>query len=416
MHINDQPVDAASLRPGAETTLRQWLAVFAVAISAFAFVTSEFLPVGLLPQIARDLGVTPGTAGLMVTTPGVLAAIFAPGMLILAGRMDRRRVFLLLTAMLLASNIVSAMSTNFAVMLIGRAMLGAALGGFWTLATAAAGRLVQVSDAARATAIILTGVTCATVIGVPLGTFIAGLASWRASFLTTGGLVAVALIAQALLVPSLPSATALRIANFVELMRRPHTRLSMLMVALVFGAHFSTYTFIAPLLQQDFSLGAITLLLLAFGVIGFFSNALLSMVVANRLKTSVAAMTALLLCALSSMLLLDHVRIGEIAAMLMWGVAFGALPLCFSVWIQRGTADRPEAGSAMFVSVIQVAIALGSSVGGTIVDHAGVRADFVLGCGLAVLGLITLQRLAAMERPRPAAASSLDCNCGASLD
>jgi predicted MFS family arabinose efflux permease len=190
----------------------------------------------------------------------------------------------------------------------------------------------------------------------------------------------------------------------------------MLMVALVFGAHFSTYTFIAPLLQQDFSLGAITLLLLAFGVIGFFSNALLSMVVANRLKTSVAAMTALLLCALSSMLLLDHVRIGEIAAMLMWGVAFGALPLCFSVWIQRGTADRPEAGSAMFVSVIQVAIALGSSVGGTIVDHAGVRADFVLGCGLAVLGLITLQRLAAMERPRPAAASSLECNCGASLD
>ncbi|MFP3534820.1 MFS transporter, partial [Burkholderia sp. SIMBA_042] len=77
----------------------------------------EFLPVGLLPQIARDLGVTPGTAGLMVTTPGVLAAIFAPGMLIPAGRMDRRRVFLLLTAMLLASNIVSAMSTNFAVML-----------------------------------------------------------------------------------------------------------------------------------------------------------------------------------------------------------------------------------------------------------------------------------------------------------
>jgi predicted MFS family arabinose efflux permease len=411
--MNDRSVTLAP-SPHGETTLRQWLSVFAVAISAFAFVTSEFLPVGLLTEIANDLRVTPGTAGLMVTTPGVMAAIFAPGLMMFAGRMDRRHVFLLLTAMLLASNIVSAISTNLATMLIGRAMLGAALGGFWTLATAAAGRLVHVSDAARATAIILTGVTCATVIGVPLGTFIAGFASWRMSFFATGGLVALALISQALLVPSLPSAAALRIADFVMLLRSPFMRLSMLMVALVFGAHFSTYTFIAPLLQQDFTMSAITLLLLAFGVIGFFSNALTSMVVAKRLKTSVAATTALLLCALSAMILLQHARIGEIAAMLIWGVAFGAIPLCFSVWIQQGTADLPEAGSAMFVSVIQVAIALGSLVGGTIVDRAGVRADLVFGGALAILGLVTLQRLAAMERPAKVAV--LECECSPSLD
>lgn len=411
--MNDRPSVSVSAQPG-ETTLRQWLSVFAVAISAFAFVTSEFLPVGLLTEIAHDLGVSTGTAGLMVTTPGVLAAIFAPGLMIFAGRMDRRIVFLLLTAMLLVSNFVSAWSTNLTVMLIGRAMLGAALGGFWTLATAAAGRLVHGSDAPRATAVILTGVTLATVIGVPLGTFIAGLSSWRMSFIVTGGLVALALVAQVLLVPSLPSATALRIADFVALLRRPHMRLSMLMVALVFGAHFSTYTFITPLLQEDFSMSAITLMLLGFGVIGFFSNALMSMVVSKRLKTSVLAMTTALLGALAAMILLDHVRAAEVAAMLAWGVAFGALPLCFSVWIQRSTDDLPEAGSALFVSVIQVAIALGSSVGGTIVDHAGVRADFVLGIGLAVLGLVTLQRLAAMERP--AKITELECECEPSLD
>jgi predicted MFS family arabinose efflux permease len=411
--MNDRSPILAPAEQG-ETTLRQWLSVFAVAISAFAFVTAEFLPVGLLTDIAHDLRVTPGTAGLMVTTPGVMAAIFAPGLMMFAGRMDRRQVFLLLTAMLLASNFVSALATNLTTMLIGRAMLGAALGGFWTLATAAAGRLVHASDAARATAIILTGVTFATVIGVPLGTFIAGLASWRMSFFVTGGLVALALVAQALLVPSLPSAAALRIADFVTLLRRPHTRLSMLMVALVFGAHFSTYTFITPLLQQDFAMSAITLLLLAFGVIGFFSNALTSMAVAKRLKASVAAMTALLLCALSAMIVLDHSRIGEIAAMLMWGVAFGAIPLCFSVWIQRGTGDLPEAGSAMFVSVIQVAIALGSSVGGAIVDRAGVRSDLLLGCALAVFGLVTLQRLTAMERP--VKVPTLECECSPSLD
>ncbi|GJH18307.1 MFS transporter [Caballeronia novacaledonica] len=368
-------------------------------MSAFAFVTAEFLPVGLLSQIAHDLGVKPGVAGLMVTTPGIMAAIFAPALIAGAGRMDRRFVFLLLTAVLLVSNVLCAIATSFPVLLAGRALLGAALGGFWTLATAAAPRLVEPKDAAKATATILTGVTFATVIGVPLGTFIASFASWRASFAATAGLVALALVAQALLVPSLPSASALRIGDFRTLLRRPETRWSLLMVALVFGAHFSTYTYIAPLLEQDFSISAITLLLFGFGLVGFFSNALMSMAVANHLKKSVAAMIVLLLAAIASMLLLDHSIIGEAAGMLLWGVAFGALPLCFSVWIQRGTADLPEAGSAMFVSIIQVAIAVGSALGGSIVDHAGVRADFTLGCGLAVLGLMTLSRLAALERP-----------------
>jgi len=394
--------------------LRQWLSVVAVAVSAFAFVTAEFLPVGLLSQIAHDLGVKPGVAGLMVTMPGIMAAIFAPALIAGAGRMDRRFVFLLLTAVLLISNVLCAIATSFPVLLAGRALLGAALGGFWTLATAAAPRLVEPKDAAKATATILTGVTCATVIGVPLGTFIASFASWRASFAATAGLVALALAAQALLVPSLPSASALRVSDFKTLLRRPQTRWSLLMVALVFGAHFSTYTYIAPLLEQDFSVRGITLLLFGFGLVGFFSNALMSMAVANHLKKSVAAMILLLLIAISSMLVLDHSIVGEAAGMLLWGVAFGALPLCFSVWIQRGTADMPEAGSAMFVSIIQAAIAARSAVGGSIVDHVGVSADFTLGCGLAVLGLLALQRLAALERP--AAKPSFVSECEPSAD
>ncbi|WP_184140953.1 MFS transporter [Paraburkholderia atlantica] len=412
MHI-DTPTTSASLE-GSSTSATQWLSVIAVAVSAFAFVTAEFLPVGLLPQIAHDLGVSPGVAGLMVTTPGLMGAILAPTLIVSAGRMDRRYVFLLLTAGLLISNIVCAIAPNLTIMLVGRALLGGALGGFWTLATAAAPRLVQAKDAAKATGTILTGVTFATVIGVPLGTFIASFASWRLSFAATAGLVSLALLAQAFLVPSLPSASALRIADFKTLLGRPHTRLSMVMVALVFGAHFSTYTYIAPLLEHDFSLSAITLLLFGFGLIGFFSNALASMVISDHLKKSVAAMVLLLLGAMSSMLLLEHSPIGETAGMLLWGIAFGALPLCFSVWIQRSTTDLPEAGSAMFVSIIQVAIAAGSAVGGTIVDRAGIHADFTLGLGLALLGLVTLQRLAVLERP--AAASALDCACDASAD
>jgi len=374
------------------TPLRAWLAVGSVTIGAFAFVTTEFLPVGLLPQVARDLGVTPGTAGLMVTVPGVIAAISAPGMMLGAGRIDRRNILLILSVLLLASNLISAFAPNFVVMLLGRAILGASLGGFWTLALAAAGRLVRPHDAARATAMILTGVTCATVIGVPLGTFISSFASWRASFMVTGGLVAVALAAQALLVPSLPSTAALRFADLVALWRRPHARKSLLMVALIFGAHFSSYTYIAPFLLQNasFSVSSITWLLLGFGFVGFVSNAAFSALVTRNLKASLGTVVSLLMLALLTMPLLRHSESAVTVTVLLWGIAFGAIPLCLSVWMQLATPDLPEAGSALFVGIIQVAIAVGSLVGGTVVDRVGIPADFWFGSALAFLGLAAI--------------------------
>ncbi|WP_345816183.1 MFS transporter [Paraburkholderia sp. PREW-6R] len=410
MLIEDNPPTNGVLADDdTSSSLRSWLAVVAVAIGAFAFVTTEFLPVGVLPRVAVDLGVLPGTAGLMVTVPGVIAAISAPGSMLVAGRMDRRRVFLLLTALLLASNLISAFAPTFLIMLVGRALLGAALGGFWTLATAASGRLVKPKDSARAMATILTGVTCATVIGVPLGTFIASFASWRASFMATGVLVAVALVAQFIFVPSLPSSAALRLRDLVELLRRPHPRRSMMMVALVFGAHFSSYTYITPFLLRNANLGmaTITWLLLGFGIIGFFSNFAISSTVTRHLKMSVGAMVSLLMVALVSLPLLQHSSLGVVALVLAWGVSFGALPLCFSVWIQRATPDSPEAGSALFVSIIQVAIAVGSLVGGMVVDHVGITADFMFGSGLALFGLATLASFGAREKA--AATEAVPC-------
>jgi predicted MFS family arabinose efflux permease len=397
---NNLPAGTDSPDDSASSSLRSWLAVGAVAIGAFAFVTTEFLPVGLLPRVAADLGVLPGTAGLMVTVPGVIAAISAPGSMLVAGQMDRRRVFLLLTALLLASNLISAFAPSFLVLLFGRALLGAALGGFWTLATAASGRLVRPKDSAKAMATLLTGVTCATVIGVPLGTFIASFASWRASFMATGVLVAVALVAQFVFVPSLPSSAALRMRDLVSLLRLPHPRRSMLMVALVFGAHFSSYTYITPFLLRNanFTMSTITWLLLGFGIIGFVSNFAVSSTVTRNLKISVAVMVSLLMFALLAMPLLQHSSIGVAALVLAWGVSFGALPLCFSVWIQRATPDSPEAGSALFVSIIQVAIAVGSLVGGVVVDHVGISADFLLGSSLALLGLAALASFGRSEQ------------------
>jgi predicted MFS family arabinose efflux permease len=386
--LPELPSQAGSI----QSPMRSWLSVGSVTVGAFAFVTTEFLPVGLLPQIAHDLGVSPGTAGLMVTTPGVIAAISAPGMMLGAGRIDRRVILLALSILLLASNFVSAFASNFGFMLLGRALLGASLGGFWTLALAAAGRLVPERHAARATAMILAGVTFATVIGVPFGTFISSLASWRASFVATGILAAVALIAQMALLPSMPSSAALRFSDLRALLSRAHPRKSLLMVALVFGAHFSSYTYIAPFLVENakFSLPTISTVLLGFGFVGFVSNFAVSATVTRNLKASLFTMVTILMVALFALPLLHASEAGVVVAVLAWGVAFGAIPLCLSVWMQASTPDLPEAGSALFVSIIQVAIAVGSLAGGAVVDSIGVPADFWFGTCLAVAGLIAI--------------------------
>lgn len=371
--------------------LRSWLSVVSVAIGAFAFVTTEFLPVGLLSQIALDLNVSQGTAGLMVTIPGIIAAISAPGLMLGAGRINRRLILLVLSVLLLASNLVSAFAPGFGIMLLGRALLGAALGGFWTLALATSGRLVKQEHAAKATAMILSGVTFATVIGVPLGTFISGLSSWRVSFMATGALAAFALAAQVLLLPSLPSKAAIRFSDMRALLGRSNPRKSLLMVALVFGAHFSSYTYVAPFLAESgFSLSAITTVLLGFGFVGFVSNLAISTTVTRHLQTSLFSIVAVLMVALFSLPLLHASAAGVTVMVLAWGIAFGAIPLCLSIWLQLSSPDLPEAGSALFVSIVQVAIALGSFSGGVIVDGFGISATIWLGSVLALAGLVMI--------------------------
>ena len=369
-----------------------WLAVLSVAVGAFAFVATEYLPVGLLPSISRDLGITPGTAGLMVTTPGVVAAISAPALLLAAGRINRRTILLLLAGLLLASNLVSAIAPNFIVMLLGRLLLGASLGGFWTVALGASGQLASEARAARASATIFMGITLATVIGVPLATLIAELSSWRMAFAASGALAALAFVAQAVYLPSLPPKAAVRLQDMRSLLGRRVMLKSMLVVLLGFGAHFSSYTYIAPFLEQSasFTPTGVTAMLLMFGVVGFVANFAISTVVSQHLKRSLASMIALVMVALFALPYLHASPIGVIAAIVAWGVAYGAIPLCLSIWMSFSTPEQPEAGSSMFVSTVQTAIATGSLVGGAVVDHLGIPATMHLGAWLALIGIVVI--------------------------
>ncbi|MFB9952879.1 MFS transporter [Rhizobium puerariae] len=365
---------------GTTSPARSWLAVLSLALGSFASVTAEFLPVGVLPEVAESFGITAGSAGLMMTLPGVLAALAAPGVMLLAGSTDRRRILLLLSVILLAACLLSAWAPTYGIMLLSRAMVGISLGAFWALALAVAVRLVDAEKAHKAAAAVFAGVTAAMILGVPLGTLVAEHFSWRGAFLAAAAIAAAAVLMQAWALFPIPAAGSMRIASLVAFMQRAASRKSMLMITLVFAAHFGTYTYVAPLMQQaGIGPSNITLLLLGYGVAGFFANFVASHFIGRSLRGSLLAAKVLLLASLAALPWLAGLPLAEIALILVWGIAWGALPLCLNTWNRSVSGSDTEASSAMFTFTCQVAIALGSASGGFIVDHMGLSATFTAG-------------------------------------
>ncbi|RMN03192.1 putative Carbohydrate transporter [Pseudomonas savastanoi pv. glycinea] len=201
-----------------------WWAVGSVSLGSFATVTTEFLPVGLLPDIARDLGTSISQAGLMMAVPGILAAISAPSCIALFSHVDRKRLLLGLLSILLASNLIVALSTHFWLTLAGRVLLGFALGGFWTIAGSLGPRLRHGKEGVKATAYVLAGVSIGTVAGIPAGTLIGEAFGWRAAFETAAVVtVAIGLLIAAFL-PALPGERSAGISQMLSLAGKQRIR------------------------------------------------------------------------------------------------------------------------------------------------------------------------------------------------
>ncbi len=400
-------MDASTLESGVMTTtatqaeppqavLKSWFALLSVAIGAFALVTSEFLPVGLLSNIAADLQISVGTAGLMVTAPGVLAAFAAPLVTVGVGKIDRRYILWALTLLMIISNLIATFSSNFTVLLIGRLLLGIGIGGFWSIAVALSGRLAPPGVAmGRASAVIFTGVTLATVLGVPLGAWIGNLFGWRAAFAITGALGTLVLIGQLLMLPRLPTTTAVKIRDLPVLFQHKYARVGLLGIVLLVLAHFTTYTYVTPFLRDNggFDGTVISSLLFVFGVAGVLGNVIAGWATSRNIRKSFMAVVTLMGLAMVLFPLFGTTLSGAVLTIALWGLAFGAMPTCANMWMFAAVPEAMEGGAAMLVSTFQVGIAIGSLLGGGVADHFNIPAVMWIGGGLAVLSLYTLFHL-----------------------
>jgi predicted MFS family arabinose efflux permease len=363
-----------------------WLAVLSVATGAFALVTTEFLPVGLLPAIAAELGVTEGVAGMLVTVPGIVAALAAVLVTVGVGKTDRRYVIWGLTMTLVLSNALVALSHSFPLILVGRALLGIGVGGFWAIGPALSTRLVSPEAATRATAVVFAGVSVGTVAGVPAGAFLGELFGWRTAFAAAGAIGLLVLLTQMVLLPKLPPEKAITFRQLPELLRVSKARLGILATVLVFLGQFSAYTYISPFLSQVTHLSATTIstLLLAYGAAGFVGNLIGGALVARSVRTSLIVTGVTLGVAIGALPLLGANAWAAAALVVLWGVGFGMMPISVQTWIFQAAPHAMESGGAVFVSIVQIALASGALVGGLTVDHAGVSGAMALGGGLAL--------------------------------
>jgi predicted MFS family arabinose efflux permease len=354
-------------------TATAWAAVVSLMLGAFSQVTAEFLPASLLTPIAADLGVSVGAAGQVVTATSLVGIIAGLATAIVTRAMDRRVVLWSLTVLLIISNLLSATAGNLVILLFARALLGISLSGFWAMATATAMRLVPADALPRAIALIFSGVSIATVSAAPIGAYLGDLWGWRNVFLLAAVVGAVVLVFQVLTLPRLPPLTSPDVRTLFVLMRRPSVRLVMIAIAVCISGHFAGFTYVRHFLEQvpKLPVTAISLVLLAYGVGGFFGNFAGGALVARSAKVAVVtgsaaiAVLALVLLVFGGSGLVSAIAVG------LWGFAFGVLPVGFQTWMVRVASDEAESAGGLLVSAFQLAITVGAVVGGVLVDGFG---------------------------------------------
>ena len=365
-----------------------------MTLCVFVLIASEFMPVSLLTPIARDLGVTEGLAGQGIAISGALAVLTSLTLSTLAGNVNRKFLLLGMTVLMAVSGLVIALASSYLVYMAGRAMIGIAIGGFWSMSAATAIRLVPQHQVTRALAIFNGGNALATVVAAPLGSYLGTTVGWRGAFLCLVPIAIVALIWQCI---SLPGMDAHKIrtsrGSVFHLFSRRIVAVGMLACGLFFMGQFMLFTYVRPFLESVTrvdSLG-LSLILLAIGVAGFVGTLIVAIFLNAKLYSTLVAIP-LLMAVIAITLIPTGQNVWIVVLMLgIWGLLATAAPTGWWTWIARTLPDNAEAGGGLMVAVIQLSIALGSTIGGMVFDHLGWQSAFALsGVLLAAAAVLTV--------------------------
>ncbi|WP_459206703.1 MFS transporter [Pseudomonas sp. MLB6B] len=362
------------------TSQAHWSGVFAMTLCVFALIASEFMPVSLLTPIATDLGISQGMAGRGIAISGAFAVLTSLSISWLAGSLDRKTILLGLTALMGLSGAVVALAPNYFVYMLGRALIGVVIGGFWSMSAATAMRLVPAAQVAKALAIFNGGNALATVIAAPLGSYLGAVVGWRGAFLALVPIAVAALVWQWASLPAMKADTQAPAASSVfTLLKRRSVAWGMAASGAFFMGQFALFTYVRPFLETVTQVGVSTLswMLLLIGVAGLVGTAVIGVFIKRGLYVTLMVISVLMASIALALIAVGGLVMPVAVLLGFWGLLATAAPVGWWSWVARTLPDDAEAGGGLMVAVVQLSIALGSTLGGVLVDGSGYSGAFV---------------------------------------
>ena len=366
-----------------------------MSLCVAVLIASEFMPVSLLTPIAAELGVTDGRTGQAISISGVFAVVTSLLIFRLTRRLDRRVVLLAFSVSLVLSAAIVTFAPNYAVLMVGRALLGVAIGGFWSMSTAIVMRLVPADSVPKGLATINAGNAIAATVSAPLGSLLGDYIGWRGAFFLVVPLALVALVWQWLKLPSLPPRREAGSPNVFGLLLRPQVALGMASIFLLFMGQFALFTYLRPFLETvtGVPVTTLSLLLLLMGFAGVVGTYLVSHFLQIRLFSIVGAIPLVMAVIALGLIAFGTSTVLVAILLVAWGLFGTAAPVGWGTWLSRYLADDAEAGGGLQVAIIQLAITAGAALGGVLFDTAGWWSTFAFAA--ATLGASSLLAVAA---------------------
>ena len=381
---NSQTILHQSEAVPTRSTVGGWAAVFALTLCVSTLIASEFMPVSLLTPIASDLRVSEGQAGQAIAISGIFAVVTSLFIAPATRSLDRRTLLLGLTGLMMASGAVVAFAPTYAMFMVGRAMLGVVIGGFWSMSTATVMRLVAEEAVPRALALLNGGNALATTVAAPLGSFLGQFTGWRGAFFCVVPLAAVTLAWQHFSLPSMPNRERPDAMAAFKVLLRPQVPLGMLAVALFFMGQFALFTYLRPFLETvtAVDVSTLSLMLLGLGLAGLAGTYLIGHALKRTLYALLIAMPVAMALIAAGLVVVGSSPLAVAGLLVLWGMIGTAAPVAWWTWVSQTLPEEAEAGGGLMVAVIQFAITLGASLGGILFDGSGYQSTFLSSAAL----------------------------------
>ena len=401
------PAVATMPAPPAPSTRTAVLAIVALALGGFAIGTTEFVTMGLLPDIARGVDASIPSAGHLISAYALGVVVGAPVIAALGARLPRRLLALGLMVAFLVGNLLSALAPAYGTLMIARFVAGLPHGAYFGVASLIAASLVRPGLRGRAVSSVMLGLAVANVAGVPAATWLGQHLGWRSAYWAVVVIGALTIVAVLTVVPNAPGRAEASIRSELGALKRPQVVLTLLVGTVGFGGMFAMYSYIAPIVTDEAgrSDGFVPVVLLAFGVGGLLGTALGGRLADRALFPSLVAATAAMGVLLAAVTVTAGNAVALTANVFAVAAAASTMVVLLQLRLMEVAGDAQMLGAALNHSALNAANALGAWVGGVVIAAGhGYRAPSAVGAGLAVVGLGFLLVSAVLRRREPAAA------------